>query len=320
MILYEQQDESSGLFSYILYDYLIHRVIKRFDNQGKFYSLDDDNYMNCASFSPKAQFLTMAFNDGTGKVINLSDFTERSFNCRNENCRHYSNWLVYGRNDELLHSSMFEGFIKIYDGKSLELIDSINNNQTYSSFETIDMSSDGSMCITEDYSNHYIYYKAKEERKEVSYKGLVDFERVYEDDTIIGGRYKIELTTYGVKFSDMKNEVRNWELSDPKITYEIIGYIHNNKYILLSKRGFRGEFEGIDIVDLLSGKIVDQTLSISRDPQTGYIVISKMNNQADDINEEYEEFIPFEELTTLCKKATAGMKLSKAARRKFFLN
>ena len=91
--------------------------------------------------------------------------------------------------------------------------------------------------------------------------------------------------------------------------------------MLLAKYGFRGSFVGIDVIDLLSGTLVDQTESVVIDTQTGHVFFDKMKYSPDgDILDEYEEFFSFEELISLCRKATSGMKLSEAARRKFFLN
>ena len=329
LILYEQieiiEERHDCRFLYVFYDYKNHRVVKRFYKQSHIkywdeYTWEDYNNMNNASFSPNAQSIAMAYKDKVGEIISLSDYSARQFICGNQDCQHHSNRLLYGRNGKLLHSSMFEGAIKIYDSKSFEPIDSIRNNEPILSyFYNFDMTSDGNMCIVQDYTSHYIYYKTKEENRYFSYENLGPFEDKSIADTVICGRYRIESTIYGIKFSDIRKEVNSWTLIDPRISYGLYGFIHNNKYLLLFKGSYIGEFQGFDIVDLLSGKIVDQTSSVKIDHNTGNIVISKMKNRGDN-NETLEVFLPLEELISACKKATSGMKLSVAARRKFFLN
>lgn len=324
LILYEVENEKQGDgVDYVLYDYVTHQEIRRFDNHGHLYNWDDGNELTRASFSSEAKYLAMAFKDGTGKIVNLSDLSEKKFNCGNVDCCHYSNWLLFGRNNDLLHSSMFEETIKRYNGQSLELIDSLNSNDnTFNDYVGVDMSSDGSMCIVQDYASHYIFYYTKGEKRDSIYVSMESFgDYMNVSDTLISGRYKIGFTENGVEFRDLKNEVKGWSLNDPKINYGLYGFIHHDKYLLLSKEGFRGSFEGIDIVDMLTGTLMDQVDHVFLDSLTGHVILNKMRiGPNDDIYEEYEEFVPFEELVSSCKKITEGMKLSDAARNKFFLN
>jgi len=328
LILFEQPDENGedaqDLVSYNLYDCNTHQIIKKFDNQGLFYSFGDSNDLNRASFSRDGNYLAMAFRDGKGKIINLSDFSEKQFNCGNEDCCHYSSWLLYARNNDLLHSSMFEHAIKRYDRNSLELLDSIvSNNQTFyfTDIGYADMVSDGSTCLLQDYSGYYIYYHTNDKKENYSYENTEPFENEYVSDTILDNRYKIVASLNGVSFSDSKNEVKSWSLNDPKIAYNIYGFIHDNKYMLLSKEGFRGASTGIDVVDLMSGTIVEQVEGVMKTPQTGDIIFSRTREKEDgEYYEEFDKFVSFEELVTLCRQVTAGMSLSEAAKRKFFLN
>lgn len=331
LILYEQHDEdqadSSDRISYVLYDYESLSVIKRFDNQGRFYSMDDYNTINTASFSSDSKYLAMAFGNGKGIVVDLSDFSERRFDCGNIDCCHYSNWLTFGRNNDLLHSSMFEEAVKRYNCKNLEPIDSIvGHDKSFNYFVNIDMCSDGSMCLIKDYASSFVYYYAKANKTNIIKENLEPFGSSYTEyshftDTIVDGRYKVEFLENCVEFSDLKGEVNAWSIKDPKIGYGLYGFINDNRYMLLAKYGFRGSFVGIDVIDLLSGTLVDQTESVVIDTQTGHVFFDKMKYSPDgDILDEYEEFFSFEELISLCRKATSGMKLSEAARRKFFLN
>ena len=45
-----------------------------------------------------------------------------------------------------------------------------------------------------------------------------------------------------------------------------------------------------------------------------------MKSVGDDIKEDFEEFLPLEDLIKACKRVTSGMKFSEEARRKFFTN
>ena len=119
---------------------------------------------------------------------------------------------------------MFEGFIKIYDGKSLELIDSINNNQTYSSFETIVLKMDNSK--QNDFINRvsndedYIYT--------VNYNSLREYNKKEFDSYVIPAIIIIIFTMI-IGFAIIIN-INNYNLIDQKKNLSIfrsLGFSYN---------------------------------------------------------------------------------------------
>lgn len=79
------------------------------------------------SFSYDEKFILITYRDGHNEIRSLLNPLQcRVWNCGNQDCDHYSNRNYFANQQNIIHTSIFEDKIKIFDMRSLNLVDSIN--------------------------------------------------------------------------------------------------------------------------------------------------------------------------------------------------
>lgn len=336
VVLYERSEETEDFnthFSLFLYDCYSHEIIYSLNGfDGEVLGLDEYNSITSTSFSPDGEKLAIALQSGNGIIIDLNDFSIRQFSCGEEDCAHYSNWLCFGYNGQLLHSSSFSSGTRIYDATSLRLVDSICKNNY------AEMDYTGKICLV----GSDVFYRYVPEEKEQQTGSEMDrfqspwqssekntFQRLepcdYEMDTVINRRYHVVCTFKKLSFIDLEGEHNSWSLmeSDSYINRGILGFFSDNKYLLTVREGERGAQYGVDVIDLVSGVIVCHIEPEFYVKRAYYNAETEQFAFGDDdgpFADTMIDFPTFDHLVSLCRKATQGMTLSDNVRRKFYLN
>ena len=327
LLLYAQEIENEDFDiqkCYTLYDSRSKKIVKVLDDNGKSFSREAWRDVSCTAFSHDGNKLAIAYLYGKGTIIDLDDFSQKDFDCGNsEDCSHYSNVLTFGRNGQVLHTSMFDSF-KIYDGSSLALVDSLPS--FLSDGVTGEINSDGDVCIIADTETSIVWYLNKENKsKEIkgNFKKLETTSIVYED-TVLNNRFRVHVDEDGTLwFNDLNGEYKPWSRNDHGRYLDVKGYFQNNKYMAVNIVGFRDAQYGTDIIDVVTG------VTVYRFPEDIYYVDQVYyndeseqlvigNNDAPFLDRAIS-FPSFDNLVILCKKATEGMQLSEEARKVFYM-
>ena len=327
LLLYQQEianEDFDQQYRYILYDCSNKKIISFLDDNGNPYSLDAWKDITSADFSPDGNKLAVSYLDGMGTIFDLNGYSSKTFDCGNgEDCSHYSNIVNFGRNGQLLHTSMFDSF-KIFDGSTLSLVDSIPT--WISDGVSGEMNVDGSVCLIGDSEDAFVWYLNKESvSKEFKgeFKNIKTTSIVYED-TILNNRFHIKEDEYGTLwFNDLKGEYKPWSRKDKKRYLGVKGYFQNNKYMAVTIEGFRGAQYGTDIIDISSGITVYQFPLDFFGDNIYYNSESELLANGDKEGPSMNQIIcfpSFEHLIILCKEATKGMELSKNARKRLYLD
>lgn len=336
LVVYKQIKEShdeDGLkfrdaeerFYYVVYDCKSREIKKIINNNGHYFCAFDVTDATAISFSPDGNMLALAFWDGKGTIIDLDDYSSRLFDCGiSEDCTHYSNWLDFGHGGQLLHTSMFD-YIKIYDSKSLQMVDSIfPHSSLFSDGKNVELNANGDVCLISNTEDCFIYYKHHHEEPKFhksEYK-LLRNSHMYDGDTILNERFHIHTNEDGsISCEDLRREYERWEKLEKGLYLEIKGFIQNNKYMIVVKEGFRGAQYGMDIVDIATGVTVYKT--------KGYFVDNVYYNENEekllngeigsDSQHDIIDFPSFDHLLARCRAITKGYQLSDMARKKFLI-
>ena len=328
LLLYAQVIENEDFDiqnRYMLYDCRSKKIVKVLDDNGKPFSREAWRDVSCTAFSPDGNKLAIAYLYGKGKIIDLNDFSHKDFDCGNSvDCSHYSNVLTFGRNGQILHTSMYDSF-KIYDASSLALVDSLPSFLSDGVFG--DINSDGDVCIISDTENSIVWYlneAGKSKEIKGNFKKLETSSIIYED-TILDNRFHIHVDEEGTLwFDDLKGEYKSWSRTDYRRYLKVKGYFQNNKYMAVNILGFRDAQYGTDIIDVVTG------MTVYRFPENIYYVDQVYYNYESEQLADGDDDAPyldramsfpsFDKLVILCKKATEGMQLSEKARKVFYMN
>ena len=323
LLLYELSEDTADYnthFHYVLYDCNSKGIVKILDSfNGEAFGIDEYNDITNTSFSPDGNKLAIALRSGRGLVMDLNNDSVIPFDCgETDNCAHYSNWLYFGYNCQLLHGSDFSSGTKIYDASSLTLIDSIQKNHNCAELDFT-----GGICLM----GSEVFYKTHQSPRQTIERDAYELLAFpgYEVDTIINQRYHVVCTFEKLYFSDLKGEYNNWEIKekDANMFRGIYAFFPGNKYLLTIIDGVRGAQYGIDIIDLVSGVVVCHfepefyANRIFYNANTERFAFGDEKGPNDD---DVFDFPSFDHLVNLCRKATLGMVLSDSARKKFYLN
>ncbi len=317
------EDEFGIQSRYVLYDCQSKEALRVLDQNGKPFRIDEWCFITSASFSPDGSRLVVAFSNGGGTIYDLNDFSTTAFDCgASGHCAHYSNYLEFGRNGQILHSSMFDSF-KVFDGTTFALVDSLRTS--FSDSVSGQMNSEGNICIIGDSDDCFIWYKNNDDRASVRKDGfkLLKSDKLYSEDTILDKRFHIRVDEDGTLwFEDLKGEYEPWNKSEKGRYIDVKGYFQDNKYIGIIKEGFRDAQYGAEILDIHSGQTVFTF------PTVVYIDEIYYNDDSEQlaIGNDEEPFIDcvydfpsLDHLINLCRMATKGMELSQTARKRFYL-
>lgn len=321
-VLIENEKETEDFdtqFSYHLYDCKKQQIIKTIESyNGKPFSMWECTYITSTSFSPDGHNLAFAQALGTGFVLNLDDGSTAFFDCGNPDCAHYSNWLNYGDNGQLLHSSDFAN-VKLFDCLALTPIDSLPDNH-YSA----DLNRAGDICLLG--SNVYFRNTPNDTTtvpaSDFRNLGFSDY-RGFQLDTIVNQRHHIICSGDKLQYTDIQGEYDSWEQSETNenITKCIIGFLHDNRYVLIDREGIRGSLYGIDIIDIASGvqvyHIEDYVNQVYYDAKTEKMAFGYGNKFFPETAIYYPTL---EHLIDRCRKITEGMSLSAETRKRMYLD
>lgn len=328
LLVYKREEKEVDYVSYyslVLYDYKRKEAVCSIDNEGSFFSFEYLDISN-VTFSPDGNYLVVSLIRDSGDdnlIIPLFDLTTFVIHCGESDCSHYSNWLSYGRDGNLMHSSMFEGKIKIFNEIGTRLLDSINGrNDNINVFGCAYMAFKGDMCLVQNQDEWYVFYKynpAKTEN-ETTDNGMKDSFDNYVNfsDTVVDGRYHILCDEGIVKFEDLKGEKSDWSLQIPQMWLDVKGFIQNNRYMVVYKEGFRGAYAGVFIVESSSGTVVYE--SNESDLYYSENQFTMINRHPDRFSKVTEvSFMPFDTLIKVCREATKGMSLTERKKKLFYL-
>ena len=326
LVLYgleEEEADGTDQSSFALYDCESRRVVRAIDDNGSPFSLWGGTGITSTSFSPDGRKLAIAYRNGKGQIFDLDDFSSKVFECGSDDCAHYSNWLGFGRNGQLLHTSMYD-ILKIFDAQSLSLVDSLDY-LWLSDGIAAEMNSTGDICLIGDSDTGLICYHYDNKKTLATNDG---FEKIgnhmwYDTDIIINSRFHISNGEGVLRFSDLDGEYMDWSRDDKDKYLNIKGFIQDDKYMIVVRTGFRDAQYGTDIIDVVTGITV---YHLSPDFYVDCVYYNKESNLIAFGNEEGPQmdyvidFPSFDHVVSLCRKATDGMVLSNDARRKFYLN
>lgn len=316
----EEGDDSDTWFSYELYDCHEQKIVKTIDRyQGKPFSMDEWTYITSTSFSPDGRKLVMAQCLGTGFVIDLDDGATAPFDCGNPYCAHYSNWINYGENGQLLHGSDFS-YLTIFDGQTLLAVDSIHANN-YGA----EMNLAGDACLM----GSDIYYRNTTMQDSVSTLGCkfqylaMSGNSGNEVDTILNRRHHITCNYSWLKYEDLQGEYDSWKQTETNdfISKSVAGFLHNNRYVLIVREGIRNSLYGVDVIDIASGIQVyhfeEYVDCVYYDSEKEIMAFGFGDYFAD---ESAVRFLTLEHLIARCRELTKGMTLPPETRRRLYLN
>lgn len=327
ILVYKREEKVEDYVSYyslVLYDYERKETVYSIDNDGGYFSVEYLD-INNVTFSPDGNFMVVSLirdADDRNLIIPLFDLTTYVIHCGEADCSHYSNWLSYGKDGNLLHSSMFEEQIKIFNDIGTRLLDSIKGgNDNFNVFGTACMSSKGDMCLAQNQEEWYVFYKynpADADNGANDYAMIDGYENyVHISDTVVDGRYHILCDEGLVRFEDLKGEKADWRLQFPQIWLDVKGFIQNNRYMIVYKEGFRGAHAGFFIVDASSGTIVYEFNE--SDLYNNEHQFAMTNRRSFGSRVTQVRFMPFDTLLKVCREATKGMSLTEEKKKAFYL-
>ena len=290
------------------------------------------------SFSPNGNLLAISFENGpVGIIVDLNDNSISRFDCGNY-CSDNFNSLAFGNDNQLLHYSREEKYVKMYDAQSFLPVDSIKVSCTLGS----QMNSDGSIWLVNDEQEWYAYYKQESamqkktinRQEKTKYMKEAGFEVVdwqwEKTDTIINQRYKISMGYDGIHITDLSGKYKSWQFVDEQHDSNIWGAFHDNKYLVVGMSG-RFMYSNVEysvcVVDLESGIVVKQIMGYygpkniyynKETEQLAFVEFDESDNNNIDIS-----FVPFpsiDKLVSYCRDITKGMKLDDKRRRTFYLD
>ena len=292
----------------ILYDCNAKGTITIIDEYFKDLSLYNVNdcEINSASFSPTGENLAITYLGGKGKIIDLKDLSWFDFN---HGIREESLWLNYGYNGNLLKGSL-DRTIDIYDGKDYTIVDSIPTRNVFSGI--VQLNKNGTVCLV----GPQIYYKHSIPQRVIE-KGNFEMLEVTYADSVVDNRFVIYSDGENMRFSDKKGEFEDWQLSDANKKWGDRFYFFNdNKYVLIE----RLDTFYNDIINVETGLIVCQFPQHLGEcyycMELGCLAFKEFSDESFSA---IIHFPSFDNLVSLCKKATENMELTKYSRRKFYL-
>lgn len=330
VVLYKQpipELDNDFIYECIIYDCVSKKIIKIIDDDGKPFDLFEGEDVTSFSFSPDGNKLALAYRNGTGTIIDLNDLSSTLFKSKDyEFHQHYSNWLIFSLNGQLLQGSMWNN-VNIYNGQTLELEDSIipvNSILTDGTYAILNKK--GNVCLLTDSENSFLYYRNDIPSKtsdESGFKILDKLKDIY-PDTIINQRFHFyEDNDGGIHMEDLKGEYPKWQRNDKQLALTIMGFIHDNKYLVVIKEGFRDSQHGIEVIDLATG------VTVYRTSPNYYLERAYYNQDSEElafggengvIVETAVPFPTFEKIKSICKKEVEGMQLTRDAKKKLYLS
>ena len=316
----ENPDDNDMMFSYDLYDCRVQKIVKTIDSyQGKPFSTDNWTYITSTSFSPDGRRLAMIQCLGKGFVIDLDDDTTTPFYCGNLDCAHYSNWIRFGENGQLLHGSDFAD-LKIFDSKTMTPVDSLPAN-----IFDAELNQAGDVCLM----GPDVYYRSPFMPDTVSTAGS-DFQCLkipgssgYEVDTVLNHRHHITCCFTWLGYEDLQGDYDSWKQTETNeyISKSVAGFLHDNRYVLIIREGIRGYLYGVDVIDIASGiqvyHIENSMDRVYYDPEKEIMAFGFGNYFSDD---SAIRFLTLEHLIEHCRELTNGMTLPPETRRRLYLN
>lgn len=326
---------------YLFYDCSRKKIIKKLDDFN-WVPFDLEGSIASTSFSSDGNKLAISIEElggDTGLIIDMNDYSSKHFNCGNPDCWHYSNTLIFANNNRFLHYSQ-STLLEIYDGKTLSIVDSIFSSP-YLSESIPEMNPNGDVCLV----GSDVFYKCKLEKSSISVGGFgkLDqtfltgdiikesrFERILElqMDTIINQRHHIYFYDGHLEYNDLLGINAEWITTETDDIIDIIGFVQDNKYMLILRESSMTDREGemeddnwIDIIDVVTGnsvyKINQSTSNIYYNKDSEQFAFG---NDEGIMTESIIDFPSFDHLLQLCREATQGMVLSKDARKRLYLN
>ena len=332
ILLYRRNEgevEIGTLYSLAIYDCNKKKELFAFGCNGEFFATYG-HHVEDTAFSPDGRYLAVAcsFN---GMIVDLTNHSIRNFYCGND-CEGESNWILFGRNNQLLHSSRNESFVKHFDVRTLQPKDSIPVINCYEA----EMNKRGDIWLLSDEQEWYAYRK-REIKKNLttmnrlemaSYLKGQGFKKIdweWEGDTILNERFSVRENLGEIRVLDLKGEYKSQIIMNEKYESNIIGSFHNDKYLVILA-GKREQYSMTDskvlILDLASGIIVKQLDSgyndIYYNKELEQLAVVEVTETIETI--ETIDFPTLPRLVQICRKETEGMKLTEMSRRKFYLD
>ena len=314
LVIYTQEEDgdiSQSDFSVSIYDYKQGKDIMTIENGYEGY--------NCySSFSPDGK--QVALDDNI--VIDILDKSKRVFSGGAASDKEGEYTLRFGHNNQLLYYSPNADYIKIFESKTLTLMDSVKANNCV----FCDINSDGNLLLVQNESDWCIYRKHNEFRiwdeNEISFAKLEEagFGDITFDETQINGNISVSVDYEGAHITDKSGEHANWHLIEENYYVFFEASFQNNRFVIVTLESRYDSSRMTAIMDFTSGTIVKQ-LEDTSEGDTYYYnekteTLAKLK---DDAVVEMVYFPSFEHLVQQCRRATDGMHLGKTARQKFHL-
>ena len=105
------------------------------------------------------------------------------------------------------------------------------------------------------------------------------------------------------------------------MTKSIVGFLHDNRYVLIVREGVRGSLYGVDVIDITSGvqvyHIEEYVDHVYYDPKQERMALGFGRNH---ILDSTISFPTLEHLIARCRELTNGMILPPEVRRRLYLN
>lgn len=318
--LISHTDEYDNPYVLSIYDCNSKKEILTIDNEGRAFDETMDYVCN-SSFSADGNRLLLSYSFGGGVIINTDDNSKQLINCGNGYCNHYSNWYRYTNSGQILHSSRFENSLKIMDGKSLLVIDSIippNGEEIWSAH----LNDSGDKCWIRSGNDLYLFYKCQNTRQQrVSLNDCIKFDRsIFKEDTIVDGRYYIRIVGKKLIFEDKKGIYKDWQ-HEGDYGCNVFGIINGKYLIVNNEQRFFSDYSiiemrsGVEICRFQNAGDLYYDLKMERFLINGYVY---GDTYTTDIPYVYD-FPSYEKVVTKCREITRGMFLSESSKRFYYL-
>ena len=214
----------------------------------------------------------------------------------------------------------------MFDSKSFSLIDSVK----VANCDYCEINSKGNLLLVQTNGEWYAYYKhnalKRKKNDEIGIKCSTLKSSGYKDitlwntDTIIDKRFSISTDYEGMHLTDLSGEQTNWHIIEENYYVSILAACQNKHFVIASLNSRYDSSSMTAIMDFVSGAVIKQIHD--HDGNKAYYFNEKSQKIAvvekGDIVE-IVDFPSFNNLVSLCSKATDGMKLDRMARRKFYL-
>ena len=314
------EEELSSQYFLVVYDCNNNKEVLSIDNNGQGFDISDVTYVCHSSFSEEGKKLLLSYSYGGGTIINLDDLSFRDINCGNEYCDHYSNWYDYAKNGRILHSSRFENSLKILDGISLSVIDSIsapNGEEIWDAYMNNE-----NRCLMHSGNDNYLFYKFNK-----SLEGYCSLEEcikykhsIFNEDTLLNNRFYLSVKDERLRFNDLLGTYKDWQ-HDGDFGCQVLGIIDGKYLVVDNMQRFFGDYS---VIELFSGVEMCHFQNVGQLHYNSTTRQFLLDGYFDDDMYRTDtplvySFPSYDDIILKCSQMVDGMQLTDSTRRLFFL-